>query len=133
VAAGESPDVSLSERPGDKAILLLLLSAGLLLRLPGVWQFDIWQDEIYSIFEARDLIHSPFGPGGMELRPLYFLALHPFAKAMPHAIVLLRLPSLIFGLLGIGATWSLARRNFGRNAPIVARGVLAVLPVHSNA
>ena len=133
MAAGESPDVSLSERPGDKAILLLLLSAGLLLRLPGVWQFDIWQDEIYSIFEARDLIHSPFGPGGMELRPLYFLALHPFAKAMPHAIVLLRLPSLIFGLLGIGATWSLARRNFGRNAAIVAGGVLAVLPLHINA
>jgi uncharacterized membrane protein len=117
----------------ERSILLLILAVGALLRLPGLWQFDTWQDEIYSIFEARDLIHSPFGPGGMELRPLYFLALHPFAKAMPHAIVLLRLPSFIFGLLGIAATWNLARRNFGRNAAIVAAGVLAVLPLHINA
>ena len=117
----------------ERSTLLLILAVGALLRLPGLWQFDAWQDEIYSIFEARDLIHSPFGPGGMELRPLYFLALHPLAKAMPHAIVLLRLPSFIFGLLGIAATWNLARRNFGRNAALVASGVLAVLPLHINA
>ena len=113
--------------------LLLILAVGALLRLPGIWQFDVWQDEIYSIYEARDLIHSPFGPGGMELRPLYFLALHPIAEAMPRAIVLMRLPSLLFGLLGIGATWSLVNRNLGRNAAIVAAGVLAVLPLHINA
>jgi len=129
VAATKSPDAGMKE----KSTLLLILAVGALLRLPGLWQFDTWQDEIYSIFEARDLIHSPFGPGGMELRPLYFLALHPLAKAMPHAIVLLRLPSFIFGLLGIAATWNLARRNFGRNAALVASGVLAVLPLHINA
>ena len=117
----------------ERSVLLLILAVGALLRLPGLWQFDAWQDEIYSIFEARDLIHSPFGPGGMELRPLYFLALHPFAMAMPHAIVLLRLPSFIFGILGIAGTWGLARRNFGRNAAMVAAGVLAVLPLHINA
>lgn len=117
----------------QRSILLLILAVGALLRLPGLWQFDAWQDEIYSIFEARDLIHSPFGPGGMELRPLYFLALHPFAKAMPHAMVLLRLPSFVFGMLGIAVTWSLARRHLGLNAAIVAAGVLAVLPLHINA
>ena len=129
MAAAKSPEAGMNERRA----LLLILAVGALLRLPGLWQFDAWQDEIYSIFEARDLIHSPFGPGGMELRPLYFLALHPFAKAMPHAIVLLRLPSFVFGLLGIAATWTLAQRNFGRNAAIVAAGVLAVLPLHINA
>ena len=117
----------------DGVILLVIVALGALLRLPGLWQFDAWQDEIYSIFEARDLIHSPFGPGGIELRPLYFLALHPLAKAMPHALVLLRLPSFIFGLLGIAATWTLARRTLGRNAAIVAAGVLAVLPLHIDA
>jgi uncharacterized membrane protein len=117
----------------ERSALLLILAVGALLRLPGLWQFDAWQDEIYSIFEARDLVHSPFGPGGMELRPLYFLALHPLAKALPHAMWLLRLPSFIFGVLGIAATWTLARRNLGRNAAIVAAGVLAVLPLHINA
>lgn len=114
-------------------MLLLILAVGALLRLPGIWQFDVWQDEIYSIYEARDLIHSPFGPGGMELRPLYFLALHPLTLIAPRAIVLLRLPSLVFGLLGIAATWSLAYRSLGRNAALVAAGLLAVLPLHINA
>ena len=81
MAAAKSPDVGMDER----RVLLLILAVGALLRLPGLWQFDAWQDEIYSIYEARDLIHSPFGPGGMELRPLYFLAMHPLAMAMPHA------------------------------------------------
>ncbi|MBP2647190.1 MAG: hypothetical protein H6Q77_814 [Gemmatimonadetes bacterium] len=146
VTAGESPDALMNERsagaavagPGafersDRTILLVILAVSALLRLPGIWQFEVWQDEIYSIYEARDLIHSPFGPGGMELRPLYLLALHPLTMMAPRAIVLLRLPSLIFGLLGIAATWSLAYRNLGRNAALVAAGVLAVLPLHINA
>lgn len=124
---------STDTRKRDRVILLSILAVGALLRLPGLWQFDAWQDEIYSIFEARNLIHSPFGPGGMELRPLYFLALHPFAKAMPHALLLLRLPSFVFGVLGIAATWTLARRSLGGSAAIVAAGVLAVLPLHINA
>lgn len=128
MADAKSPDAVANER----RVLLLILAIGALLRLPGLWLFDAWQDEIYSIFEARDLIHSPFGPGGMELRPLYFLAMHPLAKAMPHAMVLLRLPSFIFGVLGIAATWTLARRHLGLNAAIVAAGVLAVLPMHIN-
>jgi hypothetical protein len=117
----------------ERSVLLLILAVGALLRLPGLWQFDVWQDEIYSIYEARDLVHSPFGPGGMELRPLYFLAMHPLVEAWPRAIVLLRLPSLLFGLLGIAATWNLANRNLGRNAAIVAAGTLAILPLHINA
>jgi len=129
MAAAKSPDVGIDERH----VLLLILAVGLLLRVPGLWQFDAWQDEIYSIYEARDLIHSPFGPGGMELRPLYFLAMHPLAMAVPHATVLLRLPSLIFGLLGIWATWTFTKRHLGVNAAIVATGILAVLPLHINA
>jgi hypothetical protein len=129
LAAAESLDTG----PNGKSILLLILAVGAALRLPGLWQFDVWQDEIYSIYEARDLIHSPFGPGGMELRPLYFLALHPLAEIWPRAIILLRLPSLVFGLLGIAATWTLVNRNLGRNAAIVAAGTLAILPLHINA
>ena len=57
-------------------------------------QFDLWQDEIYSIYESRELFWSTIGPGGMELRPLYFLMLHPIADAMPRAHELLRLPAV---------------------------------------
>lgn len=130
MAARELPDTTSSTR--SDGLFLAILAVGILLRLPGIWQFDIWQDEIYSIYEARDLIHSPFGPGGMELRPLYFLAMHPLVMALPRAVVIFRIPSLLFGIAGIVATWSLVRRTLGRGAAVVATGVLAVLPLHIN-
>jgi hypothetical protein len=105
----------------------------LLLRLPGLFSFDLWQDEIYSIYEAKYLHRSPIGPGGMELRPLYFLLLHPLADAWPRATPLLRLPSLLFGLAGIVATWLLARRHAGRPAAFVALVVVTLLPFHVSA
>jgi hypothetical protein len=113
--------------------LWALLAAGLALRLPGLLRFDLWQDEIYSILEAQYLLDSPIGPGGIELRALYFLLLHPLAEADPHATVLLRLPSLAFGLLGIALTWWLAARHLGRGAAFVAAAVVCVMPMHVNA
>ena len=110
-----------------------MLVVALLLRLPGLVSFDLWQDEIYSIYEARYLHRSPIGPGGMELRPLYFLLLHPLADAWPRATALLRLPSLLFGLAGIVATWWLTRRYAGRAAAFVALVVVTLLPFHINA
>ncbi len=110
-----------------------MLVVALLLRLPGLLSFDLWQDEIYSIYEARYLHRSPIGPGGMELRPLYFLLLHPLADAWPRATALLRLPSLLFGLAGIVATWWLTRRYAGRPAAFIALVVVTLLPFHINA
>ena len=99
MATAKSPGTELDERH----VLLLIIAVGALLRLPGIWQFECGRTRSTPVYEARDLIHSPSGPGGMELRPLCFLALHPIAAAMPHALALMRLPSLLFGLLGIGA------------------------------
>ena len=109
---------------------MILLLVALALRVPGLWQFDLWQDEIYSVYEARDLFGSTIGPGGMELRPLYFLLLHPLVDAMPRAVAVLRLPSLLFGLLGIVAVWALARRFFGRWVAIIATTLAVILPLH---
>jgi hypothetical protein len=109
-----------------------VLALALILRLPGILTFDLWQDEIYSIYEAKYLYRSPIGPGGMELRPLYFLLLHPLADAWPKATALLRLPSLLFGLAGIVATWLLVRRYAGRPAAFIAALMLTLLPMHIN-
>jgi hypothetical protein len=121
-----------TNRRHDTLFLGLLLLVALGLRLPGLWQFDLWQDEIYSIYEARELYDSRIGPGGMELRQLYFLMLHPLAEAFPRTAWLLRLPSLLFGLLGIVATWALARNLFGRWAAVVAAVLVTIFPLHIN-
>ena len=66
----------------------------------------------------------------MELRPLYFLLLHPMVEAMPRAVAFLRLPSLLFGMLGLVAVWALARRFFGRWVAIIATTLAVILPLH---
>ena len=109
------------------AALLVIAAA---LRLPGIWQFELWQDEIYSVYEARELFWSTIGPGGMELRPLYFLLIHPLAEAFPRSAVVLRFPAFIFGLLGIVAVWSLTNRLFGRWAALLAASLTVILPLH---
>lgn len=121
-----------SPRRNDYIILGLLLLLAAALRVPGLWQFDLWQDEMYSIYEARELYASQIGPGGMELRQPYFLMLHPLAEAFPRSAVLLRLPSLLFGLLGIVATWRLTLGLFGRWAAITATTLLVIFPLHIN-
>lgn len=119
-------------RRRDYLILGLLILLAAALRVPGLWQFDLWQDEMYSIHEARELYASPIGPGGMELRQLYFLMLHPLAEAFPRSAVLLRLPSLLFGLLGIAATWRLTWQLAGRWAAMTATVLLVIFPLHIN-
>jgi hypothetical protein len=114
----------------DYLALGLLLVVAAALRLPGVWQFDLWQDEIYSIYEARELFWSTIGPGGMELRPLYFLLLHPIADALPRSHELLRLPAFLFGLLGVAAIWRLTWGLFGRGAALLTTTLTVMLPLH---
>ena len=130
LAVGDTALPGTGRPPASRAELWALLALALVIRLPGILTFDLWQDEIYSIYEAKYLYRSPIGPGGMELRPLYFLLLHPLADAWPRATALLRLPSLLFGLLGIAATWLLARRYVGRPAAFVTGLVLTLLPFH---
>ncbi|MCU0621643.1 MAG: glycosyltransferase family 39 protein [Gemmatimonadales bacterium] len=112
------------------ADLALLLLVALALRLPGLFTFDLWQDEIYSIYEAKYLYDSPIGPGGIELRALYFWLLHPLADAFTRSYPLLRLPSLLFGLLGIAVTWTIARRYLGRAPAFLAAAIVTALPLH---
>jgi hypothetical protein len=127
--AADSPTSSLRLAPEAWG----LLGIALLLRLPGLFSFDLWQDEIYSIFEAKYLYQSPIGPGGMELRPLYFMLLHPLADAWPRSTALLRVPSLVLGLAGIAATWWLTSRFAGRAAAFVAGVAVVLLPMQVNA
>jgi hypothetical protein len=124
---------SSSTRAGWPLEVWGVLAVALLLRLPGLLHFDLWQDEIYSIYEAKYLYHSPIGPGGMELRPLYFMLLHPLADGWPKSTALLRLPSLLFGLAGIAASWWLTSRFAGRAPAFVAGVAVALLPMHVNA
>ena len=55
---------------------------------------------------------------------------HLLLKVIPPTALTLRLPAFLFGVLGVWATWRLARRAFGTTAGLVAAALVALSPWH---
>jgi hypothetical protein len=122
---------STSEATGwaDGALLLLILLTGAALRLYGLTRYPFEQDELYTEIEARLLFDSPLTPG-IDAHPLYYLLQHPWLDLWPTTHLSLRVLPFLFGVLGIWATWALAREVGGRTAGAVAAALVAVSPWH---
>ncbi len=102
----------------------LLLGVALALRL-YMLDKSLWLDEVITCRHAGrsivDVLHRS--------APLYMLLMHfwlPFSSSE----ILLRLPSLLFGLAGIACTYGLARRVSGPAAAFVAGFLMVVSPFH---
>lgn len=106
--------------------LALVLALALALRLRGISAFPLEGDEVYTIFESRDLFHTTLKPG-ITARPLYFLMQHVLLPITP---VSLRALPLLFGMLGVLATWALGRRIMGPTTGLVAAFLTAISPWH---
>ncbi len=117
--------------PGSWLLPALLL-LGTALRLVGVSRYPFEQDELYTVIEARDLFHSPLHPG-IQARPLYYLLQHPLLSLAPVSELSLRLLPLLFGVLGLWATWALGKRVFGTTGAAVATFLAAISPWHLHA
>ena len=108
-----------------------LIGLAVLLRLPGLGE-SLWSDEVnYStssgVSSPADLwsyiVHKPEAP-------LYRILLFLWnAVAGDHEIVV-RLPSLVSGILCVGLTWHLARICCGRPTALLAALLLSLSPVH---
>jgi hypothetical protein len=114
------------------SILGALLALGLTLRVIGLTSFIFEQDELYSIVESRALYASPLQPG-IGARPLYYLIQHVVLELFPATPLSLRALPLLFGVLGIWATWALARQLFGGGAAALAAFLVAISPWHVHA
>lgn len=112
--------------------LVLLIVVGLLLRLDGAIRFPFEQDELYTVDEATNLFHTRLQPG-IQARPVFFLAEHPLVTHAPHTGVVLRTIPLIFGILGLLMTWSLARRVMNEETALVAVLFAVLCPWHLEA
>lgn len=111
------------------SVLVAILLLAAVVRVYGVWTFPFEQDELYTIDEATNLFHTKLLPG-IQARPVFFLIEHPIMVLLPHAPTILRALPFIFGMLGIWATWALARRTFGDRAAVVAALLVAISPWH---
>lgn len=97
------------------------------LRLFHLGAESLWIDEGFSLRDATNFsfIH--------ETRPLYFFFLHNWLKlGTAHSEFLLRLPSAIFGTLGVWVLYLVGRRLMGWSVAALASLFMAISVLHIN-
>ncbi len=109
-----------------------LSAAALVLRLVHLTRFEIFVDEAATWWYAR-LIATGGLSEAMSLEPtppLYYLLIGCLIRLFGDGILVLRLPSALFGAAAIPIVFALGRAVFGRRTGWFAALVLAVHPLH---
>jgi 4-amino-4-deoxy-L-arabinose transferase-like glycosyltransferase len=113
-------------RPPSSAIPLIgILILATLLRLYGLFDWPLEQDELYTV---RDSVE--FNISTVYKRPLYFFLQHLILQMFPLSVAALRLMPFVFGVAGVLATWHLAKNAFGTTAAWFSALLVAVAPWH---
>jgi len=130
LAPGAGAEVVRS-RPGEVWPAVLLVALAAVLRLPGLGE-SLWCDEVnYSTSSGVSslaglwsyVVHRPEAP-------LYRALLLFWNRVAGDHELVVRLPSLISGLVCVGLTWRLARACCGRSVALLAALLLSLSPVH---
>jgi mannosyltransferase len=110
--------------------LLAILLLGFALRLHHLSYLSVWLDESHSILAAKlslpELIQFV---ASRSHPPLYFLLLHGWIVLGDGEFVV-RFLSVLWGLVGIAALYTLGRRMLGVRTGTLAALLLAVSPIH---
>jgi 4-amino-4-deoxy-L-arabinose transferase-like glycosyltransferase len=123
---------SAGRRAGDRRRDLLALTAlALVARLPRLGE-SLWFDEAYySTHEQFPSRRALLDSLASEVpAPLYRLLLFDWVELFGEHEVVVRLPSLLFGLLSIALTYELARRWTDVATARLAAGWLCLAPAH---
>ena len=112
-------------------MLLGIILASLLLRLPYLGATSLWLDEIWSIGYARLPWRSLMWVIAHQdsNMSLYYVLLH-FWIALSDSVTFVRLLSVLSGLVGIPALYALGKRLFQSQVGLVAASLLAVNGFH---
>lgn len=105
----------------------LIVLMALALRMFQLGKESLWIDEGFSIRDAveMDWLRS--------MRPLYFLLLHVWLKLGGGVNEsLLRLPAVIFGVLGVWVLFALGRRLLGTPTALLASAFMAISVLQIN-
>lgn len=112
-------------------LLLLITLAGLFFRLWRLSHHSAWTDEFFTLFVAQqsilDNIRASFFYNVHP--PLYTLMMH-FVIYMGKSEFILRLPSVIFGVITIPLSYLLAKELFNRKVGLITALILALSPLH---
>ncbi len=107
-----------------------IVALGAVLRCYQLGARPLEEDELYTLRDALDLGAGAAAAGGPGIRgrPLYYLLQHLLLPLHDPTPAFLRLPPVVFALLGLWVTWKLGRRVFGPLAGGVAALLAAVAP-----
>lgn len=109
-----------------------ILSLGLILRLISLNQ-SLWLDEAINVMAAKsysflgiltEYAKADFHP------PLYFAIIWIWTKLFGFSEIIVRLPSVIFGLLTIWLVYLTGRKVYSKKLGILAAFLLALNPLH---
>jgi hypothetical protein len=107
----------------------LLLILGAVLRLAGTGAAAIWFDESNMVYRAGIPILKLWAdPSDNSVDLLLEIILRPL-MAISHSVWLLRLPSMVAGLISLWLIWKLMQRlNFNPRQQIITVAIAAFLP-----
>ena len=108
---------------GTLALVALALAVGAALRIFRFWAPALWVDEYATWFEVAGPWREVAGRVALNeaTSPFYYYVVKLSAELAGYGAVGLRLPSVLAGLVLLGATYPLARRLFDdRHAALVA-------------
>jgi mannosyltransferase len=113
----------------DQVLLLLIIAFGAALRLPGLEE-SFWLDEAATWLQTRDLsvVRTIVLTASDTYPPLHNLLTLPFLAVFGQGEVAYRLPSVVFGVLSIPATYWLGMLSGGRRTGLLAAVLMALAP-----
>lgn len=122
--------VPAADRRADRGWVAGCLVLALLLRLYRLDYQSLWYDEVLTFLASSispaDLWSRPFDP---NVPPLYYGVIHALLP-LGRSELLLRLPSVLFGVLTVPLLYSVARDWLGAWPARVAALLAAVSPLH---
>ena len=116
-------------------LVLLTTVLAVALRLYRLEAKGLWVDEIFTAVFAsadNDLAAVARGPlsSPVPTPPLWFFITHFFVKALGGSDAVVRLPSVIAGVLGVLAIYKVGEALFDRATGLISAFLLAVSPTH---
>lgn len=110
-------------------MLLGILLLSLLLRLLALSQHDFWYDEAFTYFVARLDIKSLLAATASDANPpLYYILMH-YVAAIGKSEIILRLPSLVTGLITVILTHAIVKKFISNKAALTATAFVSVSPL----
>ena len=106
--------------------LVLIVSAGALLRIVKLGSESLWLDEAYSIYTSQESLPEIVQEASRDVHPpLYYFALHYWLKFFGDTESAARSLSVVFGVIAIPLIYGLASLLFDRMTGLFSATLLA--------